>query len=135
SERKTRMQAHSLTQTQTHTQDWRKPHTHTRTHTHTHTHTMDRLRNHGPLGLDMLKAPSPPSRKKLLCARKTRTHTQTPLGVYIFYQQCVGFNGRIRYFGYCIGKVNRSKFTPPHPPSVHCPAIVSDITCDRATAE
>ena len=45
---------------------------------------MDGLRNHGPLGLDMLKAP-PIREKKILCARKTRTHTQTPLGVYIYF--------------------------------------------------
>ena len=44
---------------------------------------MDGLRNHGPLGLDMLKAP--PARRKKLGTRKTRTHTQTPLGVYVYF--------------------------------------------------
>ena len=41
--------------------------------------TMDGLRNHGPLGLDMLKAP--PLREKNNCApakhARTHTHTQT----------------------------------------------------------
>ena len=60
---------------------------------------MDGLRNHGPLGLDMLKAPpSLREKKNCACACKTRTHTQ-----------CVGFYGRIKYFGYCIGKVKMSK--------------------------
>ena len=43
---------------------------------------MDGLRDHGPLGLDMLK---PPPLREELCTRKTRTHTQTPLGVYTVY--------------------------------------------------
>src|SRR4029434_2166970 len=63
--------------THTHTHTHSHPHTHTQTNTHKQTHThMDGLRNHGPLGLDMLKAPPPP-RQKLTCARTTTRHLHT----------------------------------------------------------
>ena len=45
---------------------------------------MDGLRNHGPLGLDMLKAP-PLAKKIIVRSQNTHTHTQTPLGVYIYF--------------------------------------------------
>src|SRR4029434_10289339 len=76
--------------THKHTQVYTQSHTglHTNTHRSTYKHTQVYIQT-----------------------RHAHPHTNTIRRIYIFYQQCVGFNGRIRYFGYCIGKINRSKFT------------------------
>src|SRR4029434_5263179 len=66
----------------------------------------------------------PPPREKINCTHaRTRTRTRTHK-----HNQCVGFYGRIRYFGYCIGKVNRSKFTLTSTFGEVCTALLLFLT-------